>query len=253
MVSLRRSIRPVLVALLLAGATGPARACELALLFAVDVSGSVGPGDYRIQMDGLAAALADRQIAAALVEAQAAVMVMQWSGTSRQRVSVPWRRIGSRADVAALATEIALVPREWRDYSTAIGEALRVAAAQFADVPDCPQRIIDISGDGTSNEGADPLAIRPLLLVGGITVNALVIEENEAGLVDYFRASVIFGPGAFALAAARFADYPERMRQKLAREIAEQVAALDAIAPSVRDRGPHDPRQMVLPKTAPTP
>ena len=51
----------------------PARlaACDLALLFAVDVSGSVDPSEYRIQMVGLAEALGDAQVAEALVGGQA--------------------------------------------------------------------------------------------------------------------------------------------------------------------------------------
>ncbi|WP_342774985.1 DUF1194 domain-containing protein [Litoreibacter halocynthiae] len=36
-----------------------AQACELALVLAVDVSGSVDPGEYRLQMEGLGAALGD--------------------------------------------------------------------------------------------------------------------------------------------------------------------------------------------------
>ena len=35
-------------------------ACDIALTLAVDVSGSVDGREYRIQMDGVAAALADR-------------------------------------------------------------------------------------------------------------------------------------------------------------------------------------------------
>ncbi len=45
-------------------------ACDLALLLAVDVSGSVDPQEYRIQMDGLAAGLRDWQVRTALVEAK---------------------------------------------------------------------------------------------------------------------------------------------------------------------------------------
>ena len=43
--------------------TQPALACDLALLLAVDVSGSVSRDEYRIQSDGLAAALRDGLVA----------------------------------------------------------------------------------------------------------------------------------------------------------------------------------------------
>ena len=45
-------IRPALLSLVLSAQ--PVLSCELALVLAVDVSGSVDPTEYRIQMDGLA-------------------------------------------------------------------------------------------------------------------------------------------------------------------------------------------------------
>ena len=42
-------------------------ACELALLLAVDVSGSVDTREFRIQMDGLATGLRDPMVSEALV------------------------------------------------------------------------------------------------------------------------------------------------------------------------------------------
>ena len=44
-----------------------ASACDIALMLAVDVSGSVDGDEYRIQMDGLAAALTHRSVMGALV------------------------------------------------------------------------------------------------------------------------------------------------------------------------------------------
>ncbi|NTW37725.1 MAG: DUF1194 domain-containing protein, partial [Syntrophobacteraceae bacterium] len=44
-------------ALLLCLTTTAARACETALLLSIDVSGSIDAGDYRLQTEGLAAAL----------------------------------------------------------------------------------------------------------------------------------------------------------------------------------------------------
>jgi Ca-activated chloride channel family protein len=38
-------------------------ACGTALILTIDVSNSVDPGEYRLQIDGLAAALSDPEIA----------------------------------------------------------------------------------------------------------------------------------------------------------------------------------------------
>lgn len=204
----------------------PARACDLALILAVDVSGSVDTTEYRIQMQGLAEALRDGAVSEALVRTQAQVALMQWTGTSRQAVTIPWRQTRTFDDTDRLAADIATQPRRWRNFSTAIGEALVLAAASFDEVAHCKRRVIDVSGDGNSNEGILPRDVWPLLEAANITVNGLAIEADEDDLSAYFRANVIFGPGAFALAADDFSDYPARIRQKLMREITKQVAAL---------------------------
>ncbi len=201
-----------------------AGACELALLLAVDVSGSVDTREYRTQMDGLAAALRDGVVSEALLVGRARVAVMQWSGASRQEMSIPWTVITSFDDVETLAERIQSAPRPWRNYSTALGQALAVGVAQFAQVPECRRRIIDVSGDGKSNEGLAPQEMRRSLTDFGITVNAIAIEESEADLTAYFYESVIWGEGAFVVTASSFADYPMQIRRKLIREVAQKTA-----------------------------
>lgn len=225
MVVLRSLIR---VILFVACASGPAPACDLALVLAVDVSGSVDHREFRIQMDGLAEGLRDGVVAEALVRAEAAVTLVQWTGSSRQAVSVPWTRVRSFEDADRLAAAVAAAPREWRNFSTAIGEALRFGLAQFDTAPDCRRRVIDVSGDGPSNEGVEPRSLHPALRAAGVSVNALAIEESEPDLTAYFWENVIIGEGAFVVTANRFAEYPDRIRRKLRREITFQMSCAGA-------------------------
>ena len=212
---------------LLAAFAEPAHACELALALAVDVSGSVDRREFRVQMDGLAEALRDGVVSEALVRAEAAVTLVQWTGSSRQAVAVPWTRIRSFEDAEGFADAVATAPRVWRNYSTAIGEALRFGLAQFETAPDCRRRVIDVSGDGPSNEGIEPGAVREDLRAAGVSVNALAIEESEADLTAYFWENVIVGEGAFVVTANRFADYPDRIRLKLRRETGERLSCAE--------------------------
>ncbi|MGR3490567.1 MAG: DUF1194 domain-containing protein [Shimia sp.] len=203
-------------------AAGQAKACSLALLFAVDVSGSVDPSEYRIQMDGLAAALRDPAIAGALVEGEAALALMQWTGASRQRVTLDWTRITDADALERFARAIEEDPRVWRNFSTAIGEALAVGAQTMARAPLCDRRVIDVSGDGDNNEGPVPGDAHAALRRQGVTVNALVIEDATVGdLTGYFFENVITGENAFVETANGFADYPARIRLKLLREVVE--------------------------------
>jgi len=212
----------VLTAVMMAVVT-PAKACDVALALAVDISGSVDPHEYRIQMQGLADGLRDGAISEALVRAEAAVALIQWTGSSRQILSIPWTRVRSFEDVDGLAKLIEETPREWRSFSTAIGDALNFTANHFLDVPDCKRLVIDVSGDGESNEGTEPRDVHANLRRLGITVNALVIEKPEEDLTSYFWENVITGEGAFVVTANGFNEYPDRMRTKLRREITNQV------------------------------
>ncbi len=204
--------------------TRPALACDLALALAVDVSGSVDSSEYRIQMDGLAAGLRDPVVSEALVRGQAQVMLVQWTGESRQRVTIPWTKIDSFIALEKFADQVAQDPRVWRNFSTAIGEALEATLLRFDEVAECRRLLIDISGDGVSNEGVEPTQIHGLLKDRGVTVNAIAIEESEPDLTAYFFENVIFGEGAFVVSASGFADYPERIRKKLLREVTQQSA-----------------------------
>lgn len=212
----------------LAALPGAALACDLALALAVDVSGSVDSKEYRLQMDGLAAGLRDPIVSEALVRAQARVMLVHWSGSTRQVTSIPWTSISDFDDLENLAREIEISPRPWRNFSTAVGEALLHSGASFASVPECRRRVIDVSGDGPSNEGIAPVDVQHKLREWGITVNAIAIEATEPELTAWFFENVIRGEGAFVITARNFEEYPARIRKKLLREVVEQTADLEA-------------------------
>lgn len=200
--------------------------CDLALVLAVDVSGSVDGREFDIQMQGLAAALRDGIVVDALIEADARLTLVQWTGASRQRQTIPWTPMETDADVAALAARVSDNQRVWRNFSTAIGEALDVSARLFDAVPECRRKVIDVSGDGVSNEGVEPRDLLPGMAAQGITVNALAIETDETDLTGYFFENLIVGEGAFVITANGFEDYPEQIRRKLQRETTKQVSRL---------------------------
>jgi Ca-activated chloride channel family protein len=202
------------------------RACDLALVLAVDVSGSVDPSEYTTQMKGLALALRDGVVAAALVEQQAQVALVQWSGSSRQEQSLPWTQMNDFADVAAFAQAVDAAPRRWRNFSTAMGEAVQLSVGLFHQVAACKRRVIDVSGDGESNEGIEPAQLRALLDQQSVVVNGLAIETDDADLTAYFYENLIWGEGAFVITANGFADYPAQIKRKLQRETLKQVSML---------------------------
>ncbi|MEM8751512.1 MAG: DUF1194 domain-containing protein [Pseudomonadota bacterium] len=211
-------------------AASPAASCEVALVLAVDVSGSVDPQEYDLQMEGLAAALGDPTVRDALTGAAAEVAVIQWSGSSRQSIVAPWSAMRGEADVDRLIEAVEAAPRAFRHFSTAIGDALSFSADMLGEVAGrCARLVVDVSGDGPSNEGADVGAMRDALVRGGVLINGLAIEISEPGLSDYYRDEVIGGPGSFVMTARDFADYPRAIRRKLLRELTAPV--VDAAPP----------------------
>ncbi|MEO9650852.1 MAG: DUF1194 domain-containing protein [Roseobacter sp.] len=202
------------------------RACDLALVFAVDISGSVDTREYNIQMDGLAAALRDGVVVDGLIEHKTMVTLIQWTGSNRQRQTIPWTEMNTAQDVYAFADKIEVDTRVWRSFSTAIGEALIAAEQAFLQTPHCARKVVDVSGDGISNEGVPPEARRAHLDKIGAVVNALAIETDENDLTGWFFENVIHGDGAFVVTAAGFEDYPTQIKRKLRRETTRQLSAL---------------------------
>ncbi|MEL6767052.1 MAG: DUF1194 domain-containing protein [Pseudomonadota bacterium] len=203
-------------------APGIARACSLELILALDVSGSIDRREFGIQTEGLAAAFENSRLIAAIegLPGGMAVTMTHWSGISRQRVMVPWMVIEEPADARAFAARVRGGGRAWRNFSTAIGEAIMHARELSATAPvACDRRVIDISGDGVSNEGRSPAAASDVLEAQGFIINGLVIRGADPDPVEQYVDEVIAGPGAFVEVADGFEDYPRAILKKLLREI----------------------------------
>ncbi len=80
------------------------------------------------------------------------------------------------------------------------------------------RRVIDISGDGSNNDGRPVTEARDAAVATGVTVNGLPIVEVEPGLEAYYRDNVIGGPGAFV--ARDTGSFGEAVLHKLLVEIA---------------------------------
>lgn len=195
--------------------------CRLALALAVDVSRSIDAADYAIQTEGLAAALEDAEVRAAIFgpEGTVALAVYQWSGPAHQDLVQPWVLLETPEALDAAIWAIRRATRPERRQATALGEALRYGAGLLATAPPCARRVLDVAGDGRSNQGLPVASVYESDPFEGITVNALAIGEHELDLTRYFRDEVIRGPGAFVEVAPRQVDYPQAIRRKLLREL----------------------------------
>jgi Ca-activated chloride channel homolog len=196
-----------------------AQPCETALVLAMDVSNSVDTAEYRLQTHGLADALADPDVIGAILDGGAALAVLQWSGPDQQAITQPWAMLTTPDQIAAFADSARDTPRAFRLSGTAPAEALSAAMTLFDTAPPCRRRIIDLSGDGTPNAGADPRPLRRLAEQQGITINGLAIESLGLAITGFYSGSIITTDG-FVITARDHRDFPRAIREKLLRELA---------------------------------
>jgi hypothetical protein len=222
----------------------PAEGCRLALLLALDVSGSVSPSDDLLQRQGLARALLAPEVSEAFLRGDpVALHVFEWADASYQTPLLPdWQMIRDEEDLARVAEAIEVTRALGLDRShrrTALGEALAHAHQMLDQGPDCRGKTLDVSGDGRSNEGRLPSEVYAQLPWGSVTVNALVIQgpTREWGITRYFERHVLRGPGAFFVEAQGYADYQRAMEAKLLRELEQPLAGRPASAPSIDRSG----------------
>ena len=218
---------------LLAPAPGQA-ACRLALSLGLDVSSSVDAREYRLQTAGLAAALVAPEVVAAFlaVPGQPVMLhIFEWSGWQQQQVRQDWVTIAGEGDLVELAARLRSQPRSFEQYPTALGLALLFGRQALAERTDCARRTLDISGDGTNNDGVSPEMARRDFPLEGITVNGLVIGATVVALSRYYKRFVIQGPGAFVEEADDYQDFERTMRRKLLRELGVFEISGDAPRP----------------------
>lgn len=203
----------------------PARACDTALLLAIDISGSIDAAEYDLQVLGLADGLEDPAIVDALVAGQDAIAVVQWSGVGAQAPVLPWQRVFDAGDAARLAAAARGLPRSFRASETAVGQAIDFSAAQFPAVSDCRRKVIDISGDGPENVGFTVGQARQRAEEQRIEINAIAIEDMGVSTpITTFYKRWAITKGGFIITARGLRDYPRSMREKLLRELTKPGA-----------------------------
>jgi len=202
-------------------------AVDLALVLAVDGSASVTYDEFGLIAGGMARALRDPAVVRGLTGGPAKASIcalLLWSGAGAQQVLTDWTLIASAADAAAFADDVDNMSRVVQAGQTAIGEALLASLTLLAHLPAHPARqVVNVIGDGRSNDGVQPGPIRDRMAAAGITINGLCILHEEPDLLQSYTAEVIGGPGAFAVTCATYADFTEAMRQKLTREISGPI------------------------------
>lgn len=222
-------MKHLLLSLILVFTAPAARACEVALVIALDVSRSVDKYEYVFMRDGIGAAFLHDDVINLIGYMPGGMMVTvtQWGGSGQQRQPIGWRHLSDRESVVDFVEDLVKIDRGFWMADTSVSEALLHAELMLQDTDLlCRRKVIDVSGDGISNAGPD---VRPIsITVGarGITINGLVVDGARPDPVTYFLTEVIRGPLSFVEIADGYDDYETAMKRKLLRELAPNLSEL---------------------------
>ncbi|MCC6125843.1 MAG: DUF1194 domain-containing protein [Pirellulales bacterium] len=192
---------------------------ELSLLS--DVSGSMSTAEFDLVRNGYAAAFNNAATWTKISQGtlgKIAVNLVYWSGANQQSEVVPWTLIDSFAAAQAFATAVTNAARPFSG-NTAPGSAINFDVPLFASNNyDGTRQVIDVSGDGSQNEGANTATARDDALTAGIDqINGLAI--GDATLVAWYNANVKGGAGAFVSQASTFAAFEAAVLEKIQIEV----------------------------------
>jgi hypothetical protein len=234
-VAMAKLLRLSILLLLLAwpAAAQDRKQVDLALAMAIDISGSIDPDEAHLQREGYVQAFRDPVIVKAILggsNGRIAVAYYEWSDAWVQRILIDWTLLDSEAAIEAFASRLAAAPISIA-RRTSISGAIRYAIPLFGRSPyDAERKVLDISGDGSNNDGALVTDMRFEALKERIVINGLPIMNDrpnpfgfpsETDLDKYYLACVTGGPRSFVEVARNFEDFPRAVRKKLLQEVAD--------------------------------
>jgi hypothetical protein len=208
---------------------------DLALVLAVDCSGSVNGGEFKLQIDGIAAAFRDDEVIAAALagpHGRIAVTVMSWGDPDYQKFTTGWFEINSPAAAQSFANTVSGF-----DARTGGGTGLGIAIAYGITLIEnsgfiSVRKVVDVSGDGVESYEIRPPKFllkhaQAMRAAAGVVVNGLAIRNEVFNLDQYYREEVAGGPGSFVVDISDYRDFPAAIKLKLLREIRPLTASLE--------------------------
>ena len=230
-------------------------AADTALVIAVDVSQSVDEARYKLQMQGIAAALEDPAVIAAITggsEGRILVSLVTWS--DKAEVSLPWQVISNTQEAMSVAAAIRATPNRGGEFTCMARMFRSLQNGVLRQIPMPAKRVVvDVSGDGIDNCDDTPASgiERDAMVATGVTINGLPIivagendeivgsgayrkpgydiynlspDKDTTTLDAWYGKHVIGGAGAFLMPAKGYEDFGRAFRQKFVTEVSEAVA-----------------------------
>jgi hypothetical protein len=217
---------------MLSPAAAWAETVDLTLVLAVDVSDSIDIEELQLQRKGYIDAFVHSDIIEAIKGGKygrIAVAYFEWADSSEQTLVADWMIIKDLESARAFGEKLRQAPVR-KGHFTSISAAISYSLNLLRRSPHQTERkVIDISGDGRSNDGPPLAGARAAALSWNVTINGLPIENERSldasnlapgQMAQYYKDEVIGGPEAFIVVARNFTDIARAISRKLLREIA---------------------------------
>ncbi len=209
----------------LPSATGP-QEVDVALVLAIDTSGSIDYQEAELQRKGIAEAFLSKEVMQAIQSGslgRIGVSAVYFSSRAYGWMGIPvnWMIVRDQRSAEDFIRTLITAERH-SGRGTSISDALELSQRMLEKGPyHSAKQVIDVSGDGVNNAGRRVMDVRDEVLAKGITINALPIIDDSTpqDLDKYFQGCVIGGPGSFVLPAKGFGDFARALRRKLILEI----------------------------------
>lgn len=205
---------------------------DAAIVLAVDISQSIDPESGERQRQGHVEALRSKEVVDAIKSGPRgciAVTYIEWASSGSVQTVLPWTMICDRRQASEASEQIERIA--FNGFSrrvrgrTSLSYAIDVGSLLLEQFPaHASRKVIDISSNGTNNDGMPVARSRLRALHRGHIINGIVLAARDPGVTDdlpgYFKDNIIGGPGAFVIAPRKPDDYSSALLKKLVLEIA---------------------------------
>lgn len=207
-----------LAGLALLGLTGTAKAIpvDLELSLVIDSSGSISSTEFNQQIGGYAEAFRQTAVVDSIASSTNGIAVNTILFSSIATEVIPFTQLQTAGDVANFAAALESIARISGGTDVAAGMLLAtetIGTNQF----DSGNIIIDVSGDGISNQTSVAAARDAALSAGVSRINGIAIGGDF--IADFYRDNVIGGPDAFVLQANSFDEFDAAIANKIQVEV----------------------------------
>lgn len=204
---------------------------DVELVLAVDISYSMDPEEQRLQREGYIQAIQSAPFLNAIKSGaygRIAITYLQWASQQDQDILLPWTIIDGVESARVVAEALSAAPYR-RAQRTSISGAIDTAMKLFeGNGYHGVRRVIDVSGDGTNNNGRPVTEARDEAVRQGVTINGLPLLlrpsswgfNDIANLDEYYEDCVIGGVGSFSIPIKERSQFESATRTKLVLEIA---------------------------------